>query len=89
MSWSFYGVGKPAAVAAKFALEASQYKCAEPEETIRSKIVDIVAVSLSAYPEASAVNVKASGSQMSDSKTPGKFINTLTISVEHLYGFAD
>lgn len=89
MSWSFYGVGKPAAVARKAKADLSAYKCAEPEETVKAKVSDIIDACLSAFPAGAAVQIEASGSQSTDSATPGKAVNTLSVVIRPLYGFVE
>lgn len=89
MSWSFYGVGKPKAVAAKARKDLSAYKCMEPEETVKAKVADIIDVCLSAFPDASSVQIEASGSQSTDSTKPGTATNQLSIKILPLYGFIE
>ena len=86
MSWSFHAIGKPAAVAEKTKAALGNYKLAEPEETIKSKVIDIVGTALAAYPEASAVSVEAYGSQSSGADG---ITNDLKIEIKHLYGFVE
>ncbi len=87
MSWSVSAIGKPAAVAAKLEKDFQQYKCAEPEETIKAKVSEVVAFALAAYPESSAVKVMASGSQ--GTVTDGKATNSLAVYIENIYGFSE
>lgn len=91
MSWSFYGVGKPAAVLAKARTELERIKCSEPEETIKNKVLDILTASLLAMPAASAVDLKASGSQsMVDYADPSKGVaNQLILEIKPLFGFVE
>lgn len=87
MSWSFYGVGKPAAVLNKAKTELPKCRCSEPEETIKSKVIDIIEICLAAYPDASAVQIDANGSQSNDSD--GKTTNSLVVNIKPLYGFVE
>lgn len=92
MSWSFHATGKPAAVLGKARQDLSQYKCAEPEETIKGKVLNILEVALLAFPESSAVQVAASGSQQQPSVNPTNptaFINSLSIDIKPIYGFVE
>jgi hypothetical protein len=92
MSWSFYAVGKPAAILNKARTELERIKCSEPEETIKNKVLDILVASLLAMPASSAISVKASGSQSSewkDNAATGKQSNTLILQIEPLYGFVE
>ena len=87
MSWSISATGKPAAVLRKARQEFSRYKCAEPEETIKGKAQDILEEALREFPESSAVQVSASGSQTSISG--GAFINSLSIEIKPIFGFVE
>jgi hypothetical protein len=90
MSWSFSGMGKPLAVMAKARKDLSQYKCLEPEEAIKNHILDIIDLSLSAYPSNAPVRIEASGSQHKpDSAKPDTAINNLSVSINPLYGFIE
>lgn len=86
MSWSFSGLGKPHAVFAKAKKDLTQYKCAEPEESIKQMVLNILDKSLSAYPESYAVHVEASGSQSSVGEDK---VNQLRIDIHQLYGFIE
>lgn len=92
MSWSISVVGKAGAVAAKVAAEVIKIKCSEPEETIKNGVGAILATALGAYPENSAVQVDASGSQGSGydhatGQSVSGHINSLSVKVSPLYGF--
>lgn len=91
MSWSVSAVGKPKAVAAAIAAQAANNKCKEPEEGIKSTVVEIVATACNAMPEGSAVEVTASGSmQCVDYNDPSKGnTNQLTVSIKPLFGFVE
>lgn len=89
MSWSFYGVGRAAAVAAKARNDLENIQCAEPEQTIKGQAVEIIEASLKAYPPDTAVRIEASGSQTTHSATPGAAVNNLRLSIEPLYGFVE
>ncbi len=93
MSWSFHALGKPMAVLQK-ARKDLHYPCAEPEESIKQKFLNILEVSLISFPEVSAIKVVASGSQSSAYDTEGKsvpdrFINSLSITIEPVWGFVE
>lgn len=87
MSWSFSASGRPAAVAEKMRADLGRQPCAEPEESIKSGIVDVLGAALSAYPERSAVTVSASGSQGTDAD--GRHVNSLTVRLEPIWGFIE
>lgn len=89
MSWSFYGVGRPIAVLNKARTEIARIRCAEPEETVKNKLLNIIEASLLAMPDASAVKIEASGSQSSDSKDPAKFTNDVKLDITPLWGFVE
>jgi hypothetical protein len=91
MSWSFNGVGKPAAVLAKARTDLARIKCAEPEETIKNKVLDILEASLSVMPASTAIDIKASGSQsMVDYSDASKGVsNSLIMEIKPLYGFVE
>lgn len=86
MSWSVQAIGKPAAVAAKLAKDFTVYKCMEPEETIKGKVAEIVAVALAAFPAGAAVKVWASGSQ---SVVGSDTTNQLSVTIEPIYGYVE
>lgn len=94
MSWSFYAMGKPAAVAAKAKKELSGFKCAEPEETLKASVIQIIETSLLAMPDAGAVKIEAHGSQSPaldarHNRVEGRFDNNLKLSIEPIYGFVE
>lgn len=98
MSWSFNAIGKPKAVLQKIYTDISNssYKCPEPEEAVRLKLVEILELALNAFPESSAVKVEAHGSQIpeyvygaSSSQPTGKFTNSLKLVIEPIYGFIE
>lgn len=97
MSWSFYAVGKPAAVLAKARVEFGKIHCSEPEETIKGKVLNILEASLLAMAECTAVKIEAAGSQSpgyvsSDGgykAAEGKFSNNLTLKIEPIFGFVE
>jgi hypothetical protein len=84
MSWSYSGVGKPAAVIANARKALTTYKCSEPEETIKMGVLEIIETSLNAYPADFPVAVSASGSQ---SQIIDGFVNNLTVKIDPLWGF--
>ncbi len=95
MSWAVSAVGKPAAVAAAIesqfaALDA--YPCKEPEESIKQAVRQALKQAIAAQKESAAVRVLASGSMsyhMPDPATVVVEYNTLSVSVEPLYGFVE
>jgi hypothetical protein len=89
MSWSFYAIGKPAAVVASAEKALSAYECSEPEESIKNKVLNIIQVSLAAMPDASAVSIEASGSQSAHHDHADKFTNTLSFIIKPIYGFVE
>lgn len=91
MSWSVNAVGKPAAVAAKLAIDFSRITCSEPEQTIKNHVAESVAVALAVFPPNYAVRVLASGSQgcPDSSKAPEEKYNQLSVSIEPIYGFVE
>jgi hypothetical protein len=95
MSWSFTGVGKPKAVAAAAKKALMNYKCAEPEEDIKTRVIHMLEVALQAYPDSAAVEVTAHGSQTTgyDTHIPHKqldgHINSLHIEIKPLWGFVE
>lgn len=98
MSWSFSAIGKPMAVLALARKQLGAIKCAEPEETLKGKVLNQIECSLLAMPESSAVRIEASGSQ-SPAYAPnesgqhvavaGKFTNNLSLKIEPIWGFAE
>jgi hypothetical protein len=90
MSWSVGAIGKASAVATEIAKQFTNgSKCAEPEESIRQAAASLIATSLGAQTDPSkAVKVQASGSQSEDYTT--KLVsNSLSISIEPVYGFVE
>lgn len=81
MSWSFSGIGKPLAVAAK-AREAADNGgkpyCAEPEETIRKEALEVVAKAASSLNAETVVQVNASGSMWKD----GEIVRSQSLKIE-------
>ena len=88
MSWSFYGVGKPKALAAKAEVDLSRIVCMEPEQTIKVLVGKIIAAALEASPDNGAVQIEASGSQSTDS-TVGTITNQLSLKITPIYGFVE
>lgn len=92
MSWNVEAVGRPKAVAVKLAAEFARITCNEPEETIKNTVASAVATALAAFPDGSAVKVKAYGSQSRQEGGSGDLplaVNSLSVSIEPLYGFAE
>ena len=89
MSWSFYGTGKPHAVARKAAVELGRITCMEPEQTIKLYVGKIIETALLEFPESgAAVKVEAIGSQATDGTT-GTHINQLSLTISPIYGFVE
>ena len=90
MSWSFGAVGKPAALLEKARKDLGAIKCAEPEETIKTKCLNIIEASLLVFPPNTAVEVKAGGSQYcADSKKPNELVNSLSFEIKPIWGFVE
>jgi hypothetical protein len=87
MSWSYRGVGRPKPLAEAAAASLAAVKCAEPEETIKAKVAEIIGTCLAAFPDDGAVEIEAHGSQSTDSSKPGVAVNSLTVNIKPLYGF--
>lgn len=85
MSWSFHGIGRPAAVLAKAQAELPRMRCVEPEETVKGKLLEALEAALDNWPDNYAVRVAASGSQFMND---GKSTQTLSVTIEPLLGFA-
>ena len=93
MSWSVNAIGKPPAVAAKIAADLNQYKCIEPEETVKQAVGAAIAAALAAQSPIGVVRVVGGGNQYTEYGPDGKTVlsirNTLDIKVEPLYGFVE
>jgi len=91
MSWSVAAFGKAAPVAAKLAGDFQRITCSEPEETIKNSVASAVATALGAFPPNYAVRVAAGGSQSHPdfSKAPHEKTNSLSVTIEPLYGFTE
>ena len=92
MSWSVAAIGKPAAALKSLTEQFDRITCTEPEQSIKSLVKTAIEKALAAYPESSAVDVRASGSQSQaygpDNKlAEGKFTNQLSVEIKPLYGF--
>lgn len=62
MSWSVNAMGKASAVAQYVEKQLHQYKCSEPEESIKERVIGIVADAASAAPDC-GMSIVAYGSQ--------------------------
>lgn len=93
MSWSVSAVGKPRAVAALLATRLAAVKCSEPEETIKSKVGDIISISLAAFPAGRAVTVEASGSQTivqaAGASGTTEAVNSVNLKISEVFGFIE
>jgi hypothetical protein len=83
MSWSVSTSGKPRDCINIVRHTLTGYKCAEPEEAIKGKALELIKDILEVQPEGVTVVVSAYGSQSTRSDDPqGKALNTMTISVQ-------
>lgn len=92
MSWSISKVGKSDKLGAAIKAELANYKCSEPEESIKNAAGEFIAKALDGNIPATAVKVTAFGSQSTmggHGGEPDAFSNTLKIEIEQLYGFID
>lgn len=93
MSWSFYAVGKPAAVLALAKKELGQLKCIEPEETVKTLFLATLETTLNAMLDSAVVQVRGCGSQapvyVNSKLVDGKASNSLKIDIEPLYNFVE
>ena len=93
MSWSYSATGKPQAILENARIELNRINCAEPEQTIKNKVLHILETSLLAMPENSAVRITASGSQSTAwagaplKEVQGKFTNSLKLEIEPIWNF--
>lgn len=87
MSWSFYAAGKAPAVAKKAVKDLSSYQCQEPEETIKTKVGELLAEALGAYPTDKVLRVEASGHQ--ETPIDGKAPNYLNVKIESFPYFVE
>jgi hypothetical protein len=90
MSWSYSAHGKPAAVAKNAAARMAKIDCPEPEQTIKNKIADIIAISCAALPQNVVVKIAAAGSQYCpDIQKKGELINSVALTIEPGAGFLE
>ncbi|HWH56987.1 MAG TPA: hypothetical protein VN682_05105 [Terriglobales bacterium] len=95
MSWSVVAVGKAPAVAASLEKSFASISCAEPEQTIKNAVAQVVATALSAYNPNMPVRVEASGSQSHDdwnkpeAEKTGTKANYLSVNIEPIWNFAE
>lgn len=88
MSWSVNAIGKAHAVAAKLSANLASSRCSEPEETIKNIVGSAIAAALAAFPANYAVKVVAMGSQSCpDSSNPDEKTNSLSLTIEPIWGF--
>lgn len=85
MSWSFSGIGEPAAVLLKMYGDLGRYSCSDPEESIKKFAMQAIDKALSAMPADCPVAVEASGSQ--SVSIPYTATNQLSLSIKPLWGF--
>jgi hypothetical protein len=89
MSWGVQAIGKASKVAEKLAAQFAGIKCSEPEETVKNQAAASIATALAAFPDSYAVEVNASGSQSSSQAEPGKFVNSLSVSIQPKHWFVE
>lgn len=89
MSWSISSIGKPAAVAKEVARRAASVRCAEPEESVKNTVAEIVAKLAATMPIASVVKVEASGSQAKSYDQADALTHSLSVKIETVYGFVE
>lgn len=89
MSWSFCALGRPKSVLKKARSDLTLYKCMEPEEEIKMNVLDILDKALAVFPDDSAVEVTAMGSQSSMATGKNKCINSLSVTIKPLHGFLE
>lgn len=82
MSWSVHASGKAGDIAPTVQAEIARYQCAMPEQKIKEGVARIIADALGAMAPEHQVTVSAHGSQHEDPSAPGKFVNTLNVSVQ-------
>jgi hypothetical protein len=91
MSWSVSAIGKSDAVARKLATDFAAIKVTGPEVDVVNSAAAAIAAALAAQVPPTAVRVAASGSQssMGQSGSPTSYTNTMSISIEPIYGFVE
>jgi hypothetical protein len=91
MSWSVGAVGRTPAVADDLVRQLNQYKCSEPEESVKQAAGATLAAALAAQEPGTVVKVLASGSQSQYQGKDGSpvYKNQLSLSVEPLYNFIE
>lgn len=83
MSWSLNVNGKPEELQQKVVDLLKAQKCAEPEESIKNMVGDIIDLSLQAMSSGKNVDISANGSQSSDPTNPKRMNNTLKLSISY------
>ncbi len=90
MSWSTNAIGRAAGVAAAIVEQAGKQKCVEPEETIKTTVIEALSLALGSFPATYAVRVTASGSQYApDVSKPDEKTNTLRVELDPIFGFVE
>jgi hypothetical protein len=90
MSWYVQGVGNPEPLLRNLTEQIERVTCMEPEQSIKAKVGEVLALALEAMPAHQPVKVNASGSQSVESNPDGPpthFTNTLTLTIEPLWGY--
>lgn len=81
MSWSFNKTGKAADVLASAQETLTNYKCAEPEQTIKGKALELLASALGNFPADSAQDVKVDAYGSQSTSNGSTAINTLKVEI--------
>lgn len=88
MSWSINRTGRPAAVAALIAKDLAGFNCHGSEDVIKSKVGEIVAAALAAFPATATSAVKVEGYGSQSARTDGA-INSLKLVIEPIFDFVE
>ena len=89
MSWSVQCFGKPAAVRTKVAESFASIRCNEPEQSIANAAASMIDSALAAFPPEYPVKIAAAGSQYQPDAGKPEIINSLSLSIEAVYGFVE
>jgi hypothetical protein len=86
MSWGVNRIGRAVPLAAKVAEDLNRIKCIDPEESIKQAAGALIAAALAAQGPGIVVKLEAAGHQ---SGSGSELSNTLTISLQPVYGFVE
>lgn len=93
MSWSVGAIGKAPAVAVKLKADLDAMTCSEPENSVKDGAGVALIAALAAQSPTAVVKASASGSQSQTYDKDGTTVllvnNTLSISVEPVWGFVE